>query len=81
MLLRVPGIGQTGVQKIINARRHSTLTFDALKKMRVVLKRAKYFITAGGRTFERHMFVSSEALATRLRDGTDSGFVQQTLVA
>ncbi len=46
MLLRVPGIGARSAYKITEARRHATLTFDTLKKMRVVLKRARHFITA-----------------------------------
>jgi predicted DNA-binding helix-hairpin-helix protein len=78
MLLRVPGIGQTCVQKIVTARRHSTLDFEALKKMRVVLKRAKFFITCNGRTYDRARF-TPETLAPKLRDGTDSGYIQQSL--
>lgn len=48
-LLRVPGIGAKGVYKIIAARKYAKLTFEDLKKMRIVLKRAKYFITCGGK--------------------------------
>lgn len=48
MLLRVPGIGARSAQKILSARRYTALTFDHLKKMRVVLKRARHFITANG---------------------------------
>ena len=40
-LLRVPGIGAKGAYKIIAARKHATLNFDDLKKMRIVLKRAR----------------------------------------
>ena len=49
MLLRVPGIGGKSAQKILSARRYTSLTFEHLKKMRVVLKRARHFITAGGK--------------------------------
>ncbi len=49
MLLRVPGIGPTGAKRIIQSRRYGTLNFEHLKKMGVVLKRAHYFITCGGR--------------------------------
>ena len=45
-LLRVPGIGVLSARRIVAARRHSRLTFDNLKKMGVVLKRARFFITA-----------------------------------
>jgi putative DNA modification/repair radical SAM protein len=50
-LLRVPGIGVRNAYRITLARRHSTLTFDALKKMRVCLPKAVNFITAAGKFF------------------------------
>ena len=50
-LLRVPGIGGRSAQKILEARKYTTLTFDHLKKMRVVLKRARHFITANGKFY------------------------------
>lgn len=49
-LLRVPGIGVTSAQRITRARRTSSLDFGSLKKLGVVLKRAKYFITCQGKT-------------------------------
>lgn len=52
-LLRVPGIGVKSARRIIRARRQGTLTFEHLKKMRVVLKRAQYFITCGGKMLHR----------------------------
>ena len=48
-LLRVPGIGPISARRIVSARRHSTLRFEDLKKLGVVLKRAQFFITCGGR--------------------------------
>lgn len=48
-LLRVPGIGNKSARKILGARRYGTLDFSDLKKMGVVLKRAVYFITCGGK--------------------------------
>ena len=48
-LLRVPGIGPLSVKKIMSARRYGHVTFEMLQKMRVVLKRAKYFITCNGK--------------------------------
>ena len=48
-LLRVPGVGVKSAQRIIAARRSARLTFSDLKKIGVVLKRAIYFITCGGR--------------------------------
>lgn len=52
LLLRVPGIGVTSAQRILTARRCCSLTFEGLKKLRVVLKRAQYFITCSGRMME-----------------------------
>ncbi len=48
-LLRVPGIGPTSAWRIVGARKHGSLTFESLKKMGVVLKRALYFITCNGK--------------------------------
>jgi len=49
LLLRVPGIGVRSAQRIVRARRASRLGEEELKRLGVVLKRARYFITAGGR--------------------------------
>lgn len=49
MLLRVPGIGPKSAGRIAYARRYGRLDFASLKKIGVVLKRAQYFITCGGR--------------------------------
>lgn len=48
-LLRVPGIGVQSAQRVIAARRGGPLHFEALKSIGVVLKRAQYFITCGGK--------------------------------
>lgn len=48
-LLRVPGIGVQSARRIVAARRSSNLDFEHLKRLGVVLKRALYFITCGGR--------------------------------
>jgi len=45
-LLRVPGIGPTSARRIVTARRHGRLGIAELRRMGVVLKRAKYFIRA-----------------------------------
>jgi len=44
-LLRVPGLGTKSAWLIVNSRRFSRLKSDDLKKMGVVMKKAKYFIT------------------------------------
>lgn len=50
-LIRVPGIGVRSATKIIVARRVSKLDYMDLKKLGVVLKRAKYFITSNGKYY------------------------------
>ena len=49
LLLRVPGIGVRSAQRILTARRVGPLTFEGLKKLGVVLKRAQYFLTCSGK--------------------------------
>jgi len=44
MLLRVPGIGPKSVQRILQARRQNRLGLAELKRIGVVMKRARYFI-------------------------------------
>ena len=44
-LLRVPGLGTKSAWLITNARRSCRLTSEHLRKMGVVMKKAKYFIT------------------------------------
>lgn len=52
-LLRVPGIGPTGVKKIIKARRYGSVNFEMLKRMHIALNRARYFITCNGQMYAR----------------------------
>jgi putative DNA modification/repair radical SAM protein len=52
-LLRVPGIGAKTGRRIIETRRSRTLSFDSLLKLGVILKRARYFISAGGSFIDR----------------------------
>ena len=47
-LLRVPGIGVTSAKRIVMTRKYSTIRYEHLKKLGVVIKRAKYFITVNG---------------------------------
>lgn len=53
MLLRVPGIGVRSARRIVAARRTGNLTFDGIKRIGVVLKRAHYFITCNGKMMYR----------------------------
>lgn len=51
-LLRVPGIGVISAKRILQARKSSHLQFEHLKKLGVVLKRARYFITCNGKYYD-----------------------------
>jgi putative DNA modification/repair radical SAM protein len=48
-LLRVPGIGPVSARRIVSARRNTYIRFEDLQKLGVVMKRAQFFITCGGR--------------------------------
>ena len=47
-LIRIPGRGVTSAKRIVMARRHNVIKYEHLKKLGVVIKRAKYFITVNG---------------------------------
>lgn len=75
MLLRVPGIGIRSAYKIINARKHGTVGFENLSVMKVVLKRAKHFITCKGK------FYGTENLTERkfLLSANEANYTQLSL--
>ena len=50
-LLRVPGIGITSAKRIVMTRKYSTIRYEHLKKLGIVIKRAKYFIVVNGEFF------------------------------
>lgn len=56
MLLRVPGIGAVSAKRIMRQRKVAAVKFEDLKKMGVVVKRAKYFITCIGRYYGEKKF-------------------------
>jgi len=53
LLLRIPGVGVKSARRIVRARRSEKLTFEHLKRIGVVLKRAHYFITCSGKMMYR----------------------------
>ena len=65
-LLRIPGIGVISAKKIIRARREFLLDFEALKKLGVVLKRAKYFITCKGKYYDKVYKFNQNFIETNL---------------
>ncbi|MDR2096788.1 MAG: putative DNA modification/repair radical SAM protein [Treponema sp.] len=52
-LLRVPGIGAKTARIILERRRSHTLDFEGLRRLGVILKRARYFITCSGTFLDR----------------------------
>jgi putative DNA modification/repair radical SAM protein len=52
-LLRVPGIGAQAGRRIIETRGSRVLSFESLRSLGVVLKRARYFITLTGAFLDR----------------------------
>ncbi|MBL1227034.1 putative DNA modification/repair radical SAM protein [Enterococcus sp. BWR-S5] len=48
VLLRIPGIGPKSAQNIVKARKYYKLHLTDLKKLGVVVKRAKYFVSCNG---------------------------------
>ncbi|KAA5548388.1 putative DNA modification/repair radical SAM protein [Adhaeribacter rhizoryzae] len=70
-ILRVPGIGVKSAKKIVSARRFTSLSFDHLHKIGVVLKRAKYFITCNGRSLEQKDY-AEEVIRRKIIFGENS---------
>ena len=68
-ILRVPGIGVKSAVLIVNSRRFNRITSYHLKKMGVVMKKAKYFITCGELTsaFSQPVVGINELRPERLR--------------
>ena len=55
-LLKIPGIGVKSAKRIISSRNHFKIQYNDLKKLGVVLKRAKYFILCDGKYFIDYKF-------------------------
>jgi putative DNA modification/repair radical SAM protein len=51
LLLRIPGVGTTSAMRIARQRRISAVKYDDLKKIGVVLKRARFFLTCSGKYY------------------------------
>ena len=77
-LLRIPGIGVTSALKIIKARKYNILRYEHLKKLGIILKRAKYFITVNG---EYHGFRKEKPdyIRSRLIEGEKPAIYQMKL--
>lgn len=64
-LIRIPGIGIRGAHKILRARRFQRLGFEDLSKLKISLKRARYFITCH-REFQKEVPLYEETLRRAL---------------
>lgn len=62
ILLRVPGIGVRSANRIVLTRKVHSLTFEDVRKLGVVIKRAKYFITCKGKYFGEVIFDKSNII-------------------
>ncbi len=65
-LLKIPGIGVTSAKRIIKSRKLFNINFNDLKKMGIVLKRAKYFITCNHKYFIDKSFFKREFIEKNL---------------
>lgn len=65
-LLRVPGIGVLSAKRILRARKGFNLTFETLKGLGIVLKRAIYFITCNGKYFEHSLQIKPSSIEQNL---------------
>lgn len=65
-LLRIPGIGVQSAKRIVKQRRVARISYDHLRKMGVVMKRAKYFLTCDGH-FCGDIAFREETIRNRLR--------------
>ena len=77
LLLRVPGIGPRSAQIIVQSRRYGKLSSASLKKIGVVMKRARYFIVCNelpassvlelNPEIVKRQILQSEMMANKLR--------------
>ena len=81
-LLRIPGIGTTSALRILRQRRLCQVQYDDLKKMGVVLKRAKHFLTCAGKYHGEGSFfpVTIRRLMLEGTDGQQLSLFQQQMV-
>lgn len=76
MILRVPGIGPTSAKRIIKLRKYCSFTLKDLKKLGVVIKRAKYFITINGKSYSADKLEDKgERLRNNLSDSVQYGLL------
>jgi putative DNA modification/repair radical SAM protein len=69
-LLRIPGVGTVSAMRILRQRRLCAVTEEDLRRMGVVLKRARHFLTCSGR-FAGEASLRPDRIRTRLLEGDD----------
>jgi predicted DNA-binding helix-hairpin-helix protein len=67
-LLRIPGIGTTYAQRIIQARKICGLSFEMLRKMKIPLEKSRHFFTCGG-LYDGELVDDAARMRLVLRDG------------
>ena len=74
-ILRIPGIGNKSALRIVRQRKIAAVKYDDLKKIGVVLKRARFFLTCSGRyygdkilepEYVRNKVLSADSIKTTL---------------
>ncbi len=75
-LLRIPGVGVKSAKRIVKMRLYYRLGMEDLKKIGVVIKRAKYFILCDGKYFLDHSYFNKNFIMANLiledKDKADS---------
>jgi putative DNA modification/repair radical SAM protein len=74
-LLRVPGVGVTGAGRIVATRRSGRIRAEDLGRMGIAMKRARWFLSSGGRPLEAAAFpaLSGDRLRRAIADRPDLG--------
>jgi putative DNA modification/repair radical SAM protein len=62
LLLRVPGLGVRNVERIVQVRRHRRLTLEDLRRLRVPLSRAQFFVVTADRSIAAPRKIDALAL-------------------
>ena len=75
-LLRIPGVGAKSARRIIETRRSRSISFDGLRRLGAVLKRARYFATCSGASLDR---AEDPVRIRRVLAGTDGAGLQLPL--
>lgn len=68
-LVRIPGVGLVSARRIVQQRLVKPLDYDGLKKVGVVLKRARFFLTCQGKYYGDKNF-TPEHIRLQLFDGS-----------